>query len=96
MELSRIGRLAKDHWEKHRPKMVKHLKAKGVYQEALQQAQERATDALVDLISLRGVKPQEAWELVMKQYILLPGEEETPRLKPDQMPFSQPNEKTIR
>ena len=92
MNLSRIGRLADQHWRKHRPNMVRHLRKKGVYKEALLEVQEKAELALVDLISRKGAKPHQAWELVMNQMVFLPSEDEVPVLPPDQMPYSQPQE----
>jgi len=63
-----------------------------VYQQYLLETQERALGALVDLISLRGAKPQEAWEIVTTEMIFLPDEKEVPVLPPNQMPYGQPGE----
>ena len=93
MTLSKIGRLADRHWRKHRPNMVKHLEAQGVYEAVLLETQERALEALADLISLKGATPAQARELVMTQMIYLPDEKEVPVLDPDQMPYIQPQEK---
>jgi len=73
--------------------MVRHLEKQGVYQQYLLETQERASEALVDLISMRGAKPHEAWEIVTTEMIFLPDEKELPVLPPNQMPYSQPGEK---
>ena len=41
-ELDILGRFAKMHWEKERPKMVEKLKAMGIYEKVLQQVEVEA------------------------------------------------------
>jgi CheY-like chemotaxis protein len=89
MALSRLGLVAKSHWKKHRPKMVAHLEAGGLLDRALEETQERAKDALTDLVTQRGIPHDQAWEMVTSKLIFLPSEEEMKTLPVDLMSYSQ-------
>jgi hypothetical protein len=65
-----FSRLAKRHWEKYLPGMVKELKARGVYENELERAGEQASAVLADL-QHAGAQYEAAREQVMKDYILL-------------------------
>jgi len=82
-----LGRQAVSHWKKHRPKMASYLERKGLLQKAAIEAQERATEAILDLLE-QGVDLEAAKEIVLPQTIFLPSEEEMPILPPDLMPFN--------
>ncbi len=89
MGLRPWGILAKTHWEKHRPRMVAHLKRQGVYRDALVIAQEKAV-ALAAALAVGGLDGHQAqWEGKLT-YLLLPAETEQAHLDHDLMPFSQP------
>jgi CheY-like chemotaxis protein len=89
MALSRLGLMARSHWKKQRPKMVAHLEAKGLLDRALEETQERAKDALADLVTQRGIPHDQAWEMVTSKLIFLPSEEEMKTLPVDLMSYSQ-------
>ena len=83
---------AKKPWTKHRPKLVKYLRKKGVLRQALEQAAENAGLTFVAMAK-RGVAPWEAQREARIQFLLLPDEESVPILDPDQAPFGQPGTK---
>jgi hypothetical protein len=87
--LTAFGEMAKRHWKKFRPKMVKHLEKQGVLHAALINAQEIAKAELADRMRAGESYPQ-AKDEVLRMWILLPDEKEVKRLSPDQMPYSQP------
>ena len=95
MSLTRTGHLLDKHLKTHRPNMVRHLQKKGVYRAYLLETQERASEALVDLISRRGATYHQAWEIVSTEMVFLPDEKEVPVLPPNQMPYSQPQPKSL-
>ena len=80
---------AKRHWTKHRPRLVKYLREKGVLRQALEQAAENA-GLTFGAMARRGVDPWEAQREARIQFLLLPDEESVPMLDPDQAPFGQP------
>ena len=94
MEIDQIGQtIALNHWKKYRPKMVRHLRRKGVLQLALDHAAKMATEFVV--ATPPSVMPRwETREQALKRWILLPAESEVPILPVDQMPFSQPGSTT--
>ena len=81
--------LARIHWEKHRPKMVAHLKANKEYESALEHNARIAGDVLASKLRL-GADLEIAEKYVLKTWIFLPDEKTSPLLDPDLMPFSQP------
>lgn len=91
--LTAWGRQADRHWQEHRPNMVRHLKAAGVYHQALLNAQERAKDLASEMVG-QGADPMSAQHEAMRKHILLPSEAEQPTLPADRMPFTQPEPST--
>ena len=81
--ISGYGLMAERHWREFRPKMVKELEEAGKLEEALNEAQERTLDELLELetkleadgLTLQQARDQ-AWEVVRERYILLPPEDE--------------------
>ncbi len=79
--LTQYGRLAREHWRRHCPKLVAELEAKGRLHAMLLEAEEKTE---VELDSLRrhflqqGLTPQQAhdraWEIVRERYLFLPPE----------------------
>lgn len=94
-QLTRFGRMAKTHWETHRPKMVAHLKKTGEYQEALVNAQTQAEQLTAREVSQRGNDLESARAMALEQFVLLPSEGELQTLPADRMPFSQPDTTTV-
>ena len=83
--------LAKIHWEKHRPKMVAHLKASKKYESALENNARIAMNVLSSKLQL-GSDLKAAEKYVLKTWIFLPDEKTVPILDADLMPFPQPEE----
>jgi hypothetical protein len=83
--------MARIHWEKHRPKMVAHLKANNVYETALENNARIASAVLSSKLRL-GADSVAAEKYVLMTWICLPDEDTEPILDSDIMPFSQPGE----
>ena len=78
-QLTRYGMMAQKHWLEERPKMCALLERKGLLKKALYQAQEGAKTATCNLLD-QGRTRDEAEEIVLHQYLLLPSEKEMPHL----------------
>lgn len=81
------GVLAEKHWREHRPNMVRELERKGVLYRSLLRAQEKALDLFCQLneeLPKRGVPSGLACLMAksqaLREYILLPSEEDVPLL----------------
>ena len=65
--------LARQHWTKYLPGMVKELKAQGRLEEELDLAAQQASEELARLVS-GGAQVAAAKEIVLQEYIFLPPE----------------------
>ncbi len=65
--------LARAHWMRHLPNLVKELKAQGRLEEELDLAASQAQEELARLVS-GGAQVAAAREIVLKEYIFLPPE----------------------
>ncbi len=65
--------LARAHWTKYLPGLVKELKAEGRLEEELEEAARQAREELARLVS-GGAQVQAAREIVLPEYIFLPPE----------------------
>lgn len=79
--LTQYGRMAEKHWREHCPKMVRDLERKGILYQMLLEAEEKTKDEMATLrleLMKQGKTAQQAhnqaWEMVMEKYILLPPE----------------------
>ena len=77
-ELGSIGQMARRHWKEHRPKMYKQLQEEGKLHEVLLELEDRVAKQLEEL-AMKGLNPDQAWEVVRDQ-VLLPSEEDQPEL----------------
>jgi len=73
--------MAEKHWREFRPNMVAEMEVKGILQEMLLEAEEKAASEMHDLtmqFQKQGLTAQQAhdraWEMVRERYILLPEE----------------------
>ncbi len=80
--LTAYGLMAKRHWRKFRPRMVRQLETEGRLMEALFEAQETTKTEMESLrteFRTQGLTEQQAhdraWEIVRTRYILLEPEE---------------------
>ena len=69
-ESTRLSQMIHSHWLKHQPGMVEELTEKNLLSQALHQAQERTTDLLYELISVKKMDYQAAWELATAEWTL--------------------------
>lgn len=79
------GKKGLEHWKKHRPKMYRELEKSGKLMPILEALEERAGQLFASLVA-DGWDAWEAEEHAMREYLLLPTEEDMPELgvNPDQ------------
>ena len=65
---SRLAQMIHSHWLKHCPGLVEELTAKGRLAQALQETEERTADLLYELMSVRKLQYQPAWELATMEW----------------------------
>ena len=70
-DLQGFGRMAERHWREHRPRLVKHLEAKGTLYESLLETEDRAVEAWAQMRN-KGVDHEVIREIVLHDWILLP------------------------
>lgn len=70
---------AQDHWRECRPKVCRALEKRGKLDQAAKEAARLTRDARADCV-LRNMTWLEAWEAVREQWLLLPSEEDQPKL----------------
>jgi hypothetical protein len=74
VERTQLGETILRHWRENCPQMVNDLEKQNHLEEALNEAQERTGDLLYELVSVRKLDYQAAWELAMREWALLPEE----------------------
>ena len=74
MSVQKLKALARKHWAEWLPQKVKELKAEGKLNEALQGAANLAQTEIEHLMSKRHYSEQEAREVALPKFILLPPE----------------------
>lgn len=74
-ENTRLSNLILQHWRIHRPRMVAQLEKTHQLAQAVSQAEAQASDLLYELLHLRKMQYQDAWEMAMADWL---APEETP------------------
>jgi hypothetical protein len=74
-ETTHLTQLILRHWRIHRPRMVAQLQKTHQLEEAVSEAERRSMDRLYDLLHIRKMQYQEAWEQAMEDWMT---PEETP------------------
>lgn len=74
-ETTHLSNLILRHWRIHRPHMVAQLQKTHQLAIAVSEAEQRSMDLLYDLLHVRRMPYQEAWELAMADWLT---PEETP------------------
>lgn len=74
-ETTHLSNLILRHWRIHRPRMVAQLQKTHQLAEAVSEAESRSMDLLYDLLHIRKMEYQEAWDLAMADWL---SPEETP------------------
>jgi len=73
-ERTRLRDMILSHWCLHRPQMVEDLRSRNRLEQAISEAEDRTADLLYELISVRKVPYQEAWEQATREWAFLPTE----------------------
>lgn len=81
--LTLLGFKILEHWRRHRPMMVANLEKANQLQKAVFAAQELTGDLLYELNVVRKMDYQFAREIAMREWALLPDEEDQPQLSFD-------------
>jgi hypothetical protein len=69
----RLSSLILEHWSLYHPKMLAELRQQNRLQQMLEETAERFTDILYDLVSVKKMEYNQAWEIAIQE-ILLPEE----------------------
>jgi hypothetical protein len=67
-ERNRLGQMILEHWQKHRPQMVEELKTTNQLEQTIYEAQETTGDLLYELVSVKKMEYQAAWEMAMREW----------------------------
>jgi hypothetical protein len=81
--LTPLGHQILEHWRIHRPTMVEDLTKGNQLQQAVFAAQELTGDLLYELMVVRKMDYQFAWEIATREWAFLPDEEDQPNLSFD-------------
>jgi hypothetical protein len=73
-EQTRLREMILSHWEAHRPQVVEELRRSNQLEQAISQAAERTSDLLYELLSVKKMPYQEAWEQATREWAFLPTE----------------------
>ena len=89
-DMNRLGDLILKHWTTHRPELIEELGRTNQLQTALRQAQEQTGDLLYRLTVVQKMDYHAAWELAMKEWAFLPGEDRPAPLPLEPPPLDRP------
>jgi hypothetical protein len=81
--LTPLGHQILEHWRSHRPTMVENLERGNQLQQAVFAAQELTGDLLYELMVVRKMDYQFAWEIATREWAFLLDEEDQPHLSFD-------------
>jgi hypothetical protein len=68
-----LSSLILEHWNRYHPKMLAELRRQNRLQQTLEETAERFTDILYELVSVKKMEHNQAWEIAVQE-ILLPEE----------------------
>ena len=74
-EKNRLREMILSHWQEHLPQMVEDLRKSNQLEQAISEAEERTADLLYELLSVKKMQYQEAWELATREWAFLPTED---------------------
>jgi hypothetical protein len=77
-ERTALGEQILKHWRDHLPQMVSALKKENRLGEAIQEAQELTADLLYELVSVKKMDYQAAWEIATREWAFVPAEKRPP------------------
>jgi len=73
-EKTRLRAMILSHWQLHRPQMVEELRRNDQLEQAVLAAEARTADLLYELLSVRRMQYQAAWELASEEWAFPPTE----------------------
>ena len=73
-EKNRLREMILSHWQAHRPQMVEELRQSNQLEQAISEAEERTADLLYELLSVKKMQYQAAWELATQEWAFPPTE----------------------
>ena len=87
-ERTALGEKILNHWRDHCPQMVRELEKRQALEQAVLEAQTRTGDLLYELVSVKKMDYQAAWELAMEEWALPEQKARTSGSRPPQRPKS--------
>jgi len=84
MERTVLGGAILRHWREHCPQMVRDLEKENRLEQAVFEAQTRTGDLLYELVSVKKMDYQAAWELAREEWALPRSEKERENKSADQ------------
>src|ERR1035438_7662730 len=76
MERTALGEAILKHWREHCPQMVRDLEKENRLEQAVFETQTRTGDLLYELVSVKKMDYQAAWELAAQEWALPQSEKE--------------------
>jgi hypothetical protein len=73
-EKNRLQEMILSHWQQHLPQMVAELRRNNTLDQAISEAEAKTSDLLYELLSVRKLPYQEAWEQATREWAFLPTE----------------------
>jgi hypothetical protein len=88
--LNNLEQQVHDHWLKYRPKMCQALKRAGKFDQAVETAAE-LTQGLLSKLLAKGLDYNQSEEIAYREWMLLPDEQEVPKLPFDPAALQPPD-----
>lgn len=87
--------MARSHRKSHLPSLYGRLQRAGALEEHLLSVAQMAEEELLELVSEQGMRQEEALQIVLPKYILIPPEEANPEPLASSEEGTQTTEETI-
>ena len=81
-ERTALGEAILKHWRENCPQMVRDLEKQHRLEQAVFETQEKTGDLLYELVSVRKMNYQAAWELALQEWALPQSEDLSPQSPP--------------
>ena len=81
-ERTALGEAILKHWRENCPQMVRDLEKQNRLDQAVFEAQEKAGDLLYELVSVKKMDYQAAWELAAQEWLMPRSESQSENRKP--------------
>jgi hypothetical protein len=73
-EKNRLQEMILSHWQQHLPRRVEELRKSHQLEQAISEAEARTADLLYELLSVKKMEYQAAWELATREWAFPPTE----------------------